>query len=68
MLLLKYLSKTIEDKFKEWAKNWASEYFKTKRGFEGKGFEIMVRFFLSDIGQDAFKKWLVEDTQKNPLE
>lgn len=67
-IILRYLSEETEKLFRDWAESWGKDYFKTKRGLESKGFTILFKFFKSVHGQDAFKKWLLEESQKDPME
>ena len=63
VIFLKYINYETEKKFKTWCLTFANY----TKGFEKKGFTEIIKFFLSTEGQDSYKRWKIEETQKDPL-
>ena len=64
MLVLRWINEKTENIFREFSE---LRYGKHK-GNEKRAFTDLMNFISSEIGQESFQKWLINESQKNPIE
>lgn len=62
LIVLKWISEQAEKDFREFTKN----LYDDKKGNEKHAFQDLMEFIKSDFGQESFKKWKINESQKDP--